>query len=82
MDMLTNYKVADAAKPSDEPMPVEKKSPAKVDDFVSFGDINGQKHTGLVKWIGTDKSVLSDGTTIVGIITVSIMCATKLLIQL
>jgi len=71
MDMLTDCKAADAAKPSDEPLPLWNIPPVKVCDHVTFSDNYGHKYGGLVRWIGTDKSVLPDGTTIVGIEAVS-----------
>jgi len=72
MDMLTDYRAADAAKlGTDEPVPLVKKPPVRADDYVTFNDARGHKHRGLVRWIGTDKSVLPDGSTIVGIETVS-----------
>ena len=71
MDMLTDYKAADAAKPSDEPVPSGNFPPVRTDDYVTFSDKHGYRHRGLVRWIGTDKSLLSDGTTIVGIEAVS-----------
>jgi len=75
MDMLTDYRAADAAKPiTDGPMPSVKKPPIRADDHVTFSDVHGQKHRGLVRWIGTDKSVLPDGGDIVGIEPVSQFC--------
>ena len=72
MEMLTDYTVADAAKlVSDKPVPSEKKPPVRICDFVVFSDVHGDKHRGLVRWIGTDKSALPDGSTIVGIETVN-----------
>ena len=75
MDMLTDYKAVDAAKPSDEPVPGKVPS-VRIDDYVTFSDVHDHRHRGLVKWIGTDKSLLSDGTTIVGIEAVSIALQT------
>ena len=71
MDVLTDHKAVGAAKLSDEPAPLQKKLPVRICDYVSFSDIHGHKHIGLVRWIGTDKSVVPDGTTIVGIEAVS-----------
>jgi len=71
MDMLTDCKAADAAKPSDKPLPLGSIPPIRVCDHVTFSDKHGHKYGGLVRWIGTDKSVLPDGTTIVGIEAVS-----------
>jgi len=74
MDMLTNYKAADAARPSDEAVSL---APFRICDHVTFSDVHGDMHKGLVKWIGTDMLLMSDGTTIVGIEAVSclVQCA-------
>ena len=70
--MFTGYEAAGAAKPvTDKPVPSEKKRQIRICDYVTFSDVHGNRHRGLVRWIGTDKSVLLDGTTIVGIETVS-----------
>ena len=72
MDMLTDYKAADAAKPvCNRLFPSEKKFSIRICDYVTFSDIHSHKHVGIVRWIGTDKSVLPDGTVIVGMETVS-----------
>ena len=65
MDMLTGYNTA-------EPVQLGNIPPVRIGDRVTFGDKHGHKHRGHVRWIGTDKSVLPDGTTIVGIEAVSI----------
>jgi len=71
MDMLTDAMTAVAAKPLDKPVQSDKKATVRICDYVTFSDINDKKHRGLVRWIGTDKSILPDGTIIVGIETVS-----------
>jgi len=71
MDMLTNYKFANAAKPSDQPAPPGKTPSVRICDYVMFSDVHGHKHRGLVRWIGTDISLNPDGTSIVGIEAVS-----------
>ena len=81
--MLTDYKAAGAAKPSDEAVPAGNLPPVKVFDHVTFSDVHGQKHRGFVRWIGTDKSALPDGSAIVGIETVSVhVCYTHTQLQL
>jgi len=63
--MLTGYKAA-------EPVLLGNIPPVRIWDHVTFSDKHGHEHRGLVRWIGTDKSVLHDATTIVGIEAVSI----------
>jgi len=74
MDILTDHKSADAAKLFDEPVPSENVLPVRICDYVTFSDKHGHQHRGLVRWIGTDKSILPDGTIIVGIESVSMYC--------
>ena len=70
--MLTDYKAVSAAKlVSNELVPLERKPPIRICDSVTFCDVHGHKQRGLVRWIGTDNSILPDGTIIVGIETVS-----------
>ena len=65
VNLLSDNRAPDGAKPGN-------KTPVRISDHVMFSDAHGHKHRGLVRWIGTDKSVLPDGSTIVGIETVSI----------
>ena len=46
-------------------------TPIRLGDCVMFYDKNNEKLRGIVRWIGTNKSVQPDGTPIVGIEAVS-----------
>ena len=65
VNLLSENRAPDGAKPL-------QSGNKTISDHVTFSDAHGHKHRGLVRWIGTDKSVLPDGSTIVGIETVSI----------
>ena len=45
--------------------------PVRLGDYVTFYDKMDIRHRGVVRWIGTNKSLLPDGTPIVGIEAVS-----------
>ena len=46
-------------------------TPIRLGDYVMFYDKNNEKLRGIVRWIGSNKSVQPDGTPIVGIEAVS-----------
>ena len=79
MDKLTDGDTVKAAKvtPKSDPsvvksMPTDKDGvPIRLGDYVKFYDKLFAKHRGVVRWIGTNKTFLPDGTPIVGIEVVS-----------
>ena len=79
MDKLTDSNTVKAAKvtpTSDKSalkaLPKDKDgTPIGLGDYVMFNDKNNEKLRGIVRWIGSNKSVQPDGTPIVGIEAVS-----------
>lgn len=79
MDKLTDGDAVKAAKVTPTSDASSSKAPSKDKDgahirlghYVMFFDKNNEKLRGIVRWIGTNKSVQSDGTPIVGIEAVS-----------
>ena len=79
MDKLTDGDTIEAATvtPTSAPSVVKSVStdkdgvPIRLGDYVTFYDKMNTKHRGVVRWIGTNKSFLPDGTPIVGIEVVS-----------
>ena len=63
MDKLSN--------PAESNQSQIKDVPFKLDDKVIFSDENNKAVNGVVRWIGTIKDIKEDGSTIIGIETVS-----------
>ena len=79
MDKLTDSDTVKAAKvtPTSDKSALKALSkdkdgtPIRLGDYVMFYDKNNEKLRGIVRWIGTNKSVQPDNTPIVGIEAVS-----------
>ena len=79
MDKLTDGDTVKAARvtPTSEPSVVKSVSkdsrgdPIRLGDYVRFYNKFNMKQKGIVRWIGNNKSLLPDGTPIIGIEAVS-----------
>ena len=83
MDKLTDGDTVKAARvtPSSDPLKPSSKdgdgAPIRLGDHVKFYDNFNKRQRGIVRWIGSNKSVQPDGTPIVGIEAVSDYETTK-----
>ena len=74
VDKLTDPETANAAKLMQSVQSTSKdeiKHEIKLGSLVTFYDSNNYEERGIVKWIGSDKSDLHNGTKIIGIEIVS-----------